>query len=93
MSDRLRISASADAYGPHGGVRYHGFGTAGRFRAFQTFEAGVGQVGLRDGPEEVRSLSVAVARYLAAPFPTRRERKQTFTIASRLHRGETIHES
>ena len=35
---------------------------------------------------------MAAARYLAAQFPTRREREQTFTIASRLHRGEKIHE-
>ncbi|SFG56741.1 Ferredoxin subunit of nitrite reductase or a ring-hydroxylating dioxygenase [Halopelagius inordinatus] len=63
------------------------------FHAFQSLEAGFGQAELRDDPEEVRTLCVAVARYLAAHFPTRREREQTFTIASRLHRGEKIHES
>lgn len=36
---------------------------------------------------------IATARYLAAHFPTRREAEQTFTIAARLNRGETIHES
>ncbi len=47
----------------------------------------------RDGPEAGRIHLVATARYLAAHTPTRREREQTFTIASRLHRGEEIHES
>ncbi|AHG00215.1 ferredoxin [Halostagnicola larsenii XH-48] len=36
---------------------------------------------------------IATARYLAAHFPTRREAEQTFTIAARLNRGETIHKS
>ncbi len=36
---------------------------------------------------------IATARYLAAHTPTRREREQTFRIASRLHRGETLHET
>ncbi|WP_440763688.1 Rieske (2Fe-2S) protein [Natronorubrum sp. DTA7] len=35
---------------------------------------------------------IATARYMAAHFPTRREAEQTFSIASRLNRGETIHE-
>ncbi|WP_276254865.1 Rieske (2Fe-2S) protein [Halomontanus rarus] len=35
---------------------------------------------------------IATARYMAAHFPTRREAEQTFTIAARLNRGETIHE-
>jgi hypothetical protein len=34
---------------------------------------------------------VAAARYLAAHFPTRREREQTFSIAARLLRGEKLH--
>ncbi|MXV61675.1 Rieske 2Fe-2S domain-containing protein [Natronorubrum sp. JWXQ-INN-674] len=36
---------------------------------------------------------IATARYMAAQFPTRREAEQTFTIAERLNRGETIHEN
>ena len=36
---------------------------------------------------------VATARYLAAHTPTRREGEQTFRIAQRLARGETIHEA
>ncbi|WP_254531116.1 Rieske (2Fe-2S) protein [Natrinema gelatinilyticum] len=35
---------------------------------------------------------VATARYMAAHFPTRRQAEQTFTIAARLNRGETIHD-
>ncbi|WP_265108493.1 Rieske (2Fe-2S) protein [Halosolutus halophilus] len=35
---------------------------------------------------------IATARYMAAHFPTRREADQTFAIAQRLNRGETIHE-
>ncbi|MEM4780029.1 MAG: Rieske (2Fe-2S) protein [Halalkalicoccus sp.] len=42
---------------------------------------------------EPRTHLVATARYLAAHTPTRREREQTFRIATRLHRGEAIHET
>ncbi len=35
---------------------------------------------------------VAAARYLAAHAPTVRAQEQTFTIASRLHRGERLYE-
>ncbi|MEF8800129.1 MAG: Rieske (2Fe-2S) protein [Halolamina sp.] len=62
------------------------------FHTFQALEAGLRQFDLRDDPEEQRVLATAVARYLAAHYPTRREREQTFSIASRLHRGERIHE-
>ena len=61
------------------------------FHEFQALEAARAQFDARDDPEERRVLAVAAARYLAAHFPTRREREQTFTIASRLHRGEAIH--
>ncbi|SFR52009.1 Rieske (2Fe-2S) protein [Halogeometricum limi] len=63
------------------------------FHTYQALEAGFTQASLREDPDEVRTLLVAVARYLGAHFPTRREREQTFTIASRLHRGEKIHEA
>ncbi|MFB6126544.1 MAG: Rieske (2Fe-2S) protein [Halolamina sp.] len=75
------------------------------FHTFQALEAGFAQVaehGAADpaaepGPGRVtdrqRTLLVAVARYMAAHFPTRREREQTFSIAARLHRGERIHEA
>jgi nitrite reductase/ring-hydroxylating ferredoxin subunit len=36
---------------------------------------------------------VAPARYLAAHTPTRREAEQTFSIATRLHRGDRLHEA
>jgi hypothetical protein len=64
------------------------------FHTFQALEAGFAQADRRAGPDENderRTCLVAVARYLAAHAPTRREREQTFTIAARLHRGEQIH--
>jgi nitrite reductase/ring-hydroxylating ferredoxin subunit len=63
------------------------------FHTFQALEAGFTQAGIRDDGAERRVLLVAVARYLSAHFPTRREREQTFTIADRLHRGEKIYEA
>ena len=41
---------------------------------------------------EQRDAAIAVARYMAAHYPTRREREQTFSIAERLLRGETVHD-
>ncbi len=41
---------------------------------------------------EQRDVLIAVARYMAAHYPTRREREQTFSIAARLLRGETVHD-
>jgi len=41
---------------------------------------------------EKRLALVAPARYMAAHFPTRRSAEQTFSIATRLHRGERLHE-
>jgi nitrite reductase/ring-hydroxylating ferredoxin subunit len=41
---------------------------------------------------ERRIALMAPARYMAAHFPTRREGEQTFSIATRLHRGERLHE-
>ncbi|UVE50671.1 Rieske 2Fe-2S domain-containing protein [Haloferax larsenii] len=61
------------------------------FHTYQALEAGFAQAEHRP-PEEARTLSVAVARYLAAHAPTRREREQTYTIAARLRRGEKIHQ-
>ncbi|KAB1198287.1 MULTISPECIES: Rieske 2Fe-2S domain-containing protein [Haloferax] len=62
------------------------------FHTYQALEAGFTQVASRP-PEEARTLLVGVARYLAAHSPTRREREQTFTIASRLQRGDSVHET
>jgi len=48
----------------------------------------------RGAPEaEQRLTLVAPARYMAAHFPTRRSNEQTFSIATRLHRGEKLHEA
>ncbi|WP_129113157.1 Rieske (2Fe-2S) protein [Halegenticoccus tardaugens] len=63
------------------------------FHTYQALEAGFAQHDARTDEEERRTLLVAVARYLAAHSPTRREREQTFTIAARLQRGEKIHEA
>jgi nitrite reductase/ring-hydroxylating ferredoxin subunit len=41
---------------------------------------------------EQRMVLMACARYMAAHFPTRRSAEQTFSIATRLHRGERLHE-
>ena len=60
------------------------------FHAFQSYEAARRQFALGNGG---RTALVGAARYLAAHFPTRREREQTFTIAARLQRGERIHEA
>lgn len=62
------------------------------FHTFQALEAGFSQYDRREDPEERRLLLVAVARYLSAHYPTRRQREETFSIASRLHRGEAIHQ-
>jgi nitrite reductase/ring-hydroxylating ferredoxin subunit len=71
------------------------------FHTLQAFEAGHAQfhaarehasrVGEGVARERERAAVVAAARYLAAHTPTRREAEQTFTIATRLLRGETIH--
>ena len=62
------------------------------FHAIQAYEAGIRQFEAAATARERRVALVAVARYLAAQFPTRREAEQTFGIADRLHRGEAIHE-
>ncbi|MFQ3319974.1 MAG: hypothetical protein ACI8UR_001806 [Natronomonas sp.] len=54
--------------------------------AFRRFDA-------LDADEERQLALIAGARYLAAHTPTRRENEQTFSIATRLHRGERLHEA
>jgi len=63
------------------------------FHTLQSLEAGFSQLALTDDPARRRTVLVAVARYMSAHFPTRREAEQTFRIADRLHRGEKIHEA
>ncbi|AGN01274.1 Rieske (2Fe-2S) domain-containing protein [Salinarchaeum sp. Harcht-Bsk1] len=62
------------------------------FHTLQNYEAGWRQFHRAASGSERRRALVAVARYQAAHFPTRREAEQTFSIATRLHRGEKLHE-
>ena len=60
------------------------------FHMFQVYEAGVRQYGnFKDKPEGEEIL-IGVARFLSAHSPTVRARRQTFDIAARLHRGESL---
>jgi len=61
------------------------------FHTLQSYEAALRLVEHADSEDESRLPLIATARYMAAHFPTRREREQTFTIAQRLFRGESIH--
>ncbi|MFB6222530.1 MAG: Rieske (2Fe-2S) protein [Haloarcula sp.] len=63
------------------------------FHELQNVEAAVRQTRFADTDAERRLPLIATARYLAAHFPTRREREQTFAIARRLFRGERLHEN
>ncbi|MFC7135568.1 Rieske 2Fe-2S domain-containing protein [Halobaculum litoreum] len=60
------------------------------FHTFQAYEAACRQHDARDDPAERRTCLVAAARYMAAHYPTRRSREQTFSIAARLLRGERV---
>lgn len=63
------------------------------FHTLQNVEAAFQQFDLAAREIDARMALVATARYMSAHFPTRREAEQTYTIAQRLHRGETIHEA
>jgi hypothetical protein len=62
------------------------------FHAYQIFEAGVRQFHEWVDPEPRRHILIAVARYLAAHSPTERASLQTADIATRLSRGDQLHE-
>jgi nitrite reductase/ring-hydroxylating ferredoxin subunit len=63
------------------------------FHWFQTVEAGARQAGQwPDGSEESAVILSAVARFLAAHTPTRRELPTVVRIATRLRRGEALYE-
>ena len=62
------------------------------FHTLQSVEAAFARYDAGDTEWERRLPLIATARYMAAHFPTNREREQTFTIARRLFRGEKIHE-
>ncbi|MDQ3974512.1 MAG: Rieske 2Fe-2S domain-containing protein [Actinomycetota bacterium] len=61
------------------------------FHAFQMYEAGLRQHRRFAGRPAGDHVLVGVARFLAAHAPTPRAAGQTFHIAARLHRGETLH--
>ena len=63
------------------------------FHWYQTVEAGVRQaLQWPDGSDESALILSAVARFLAAHTPTRRELPTVVRIASRLRRGEALYE-
>jgi nitrite reductase/ring-hydroxylating ferredoxin subunit len=61
------------------------------FHAYQMLEAGVRQFHEWGNCDQGRHILIAVARYLAAHFPTQRALLQTAEIASRLMRGGELH--
>jgi hypothetical protein len=61
------------------------------FHAYQMLEAGVRQYREWGNRDQGRHILIAVARYLAAHFPTQRALLQTADIASRLMRGGELH--
>ena len=61
------------------------------FHAYQMLEAGVRQFHEWGNGDQGRHILIAVARYLAAHFPTQRALLQTADIASRLMRGGELH--
>jgi nitrite reductase/ring-hydroxylating ferredoxin subunit len=95
--------AADEAYGflKAGGARAELIAALGRallvedagFHWFQTVEAGVRQAtAWPEGSEESALILVAVARFLAAHTPTRRELPTVARIAARLRRGEALYE-
>jgi nitrite reductase/ring-hydroxylating ferredoxin subunit len=61
------------------------------FHAYQMLEAGVQQFQEWGNCDQGRHILIAVARYLAAHFPTQRALQQTADIASRLTRGGELY--
>jgi hypothetical protein len=61
------------------------------FHAYQMLEAGVWQFREWGNGDQGRHILIAVARYLAAHFPTQRALLQTADIATRLMRGGELH--
>ena len=61
------------------------------FHAYQMLEAGVRQFKEWGNCDQGRHILIAIARYLAAHFPTQRALLQTADIASRLMRGGELH--
>jgi hypothetical protein len=63
------------------------------FHTYQILEAGIRQFHAWGNTDQGRHILVAVARYLAAHFPTERSALQTADIARRLLRGGELHEN
>src|SRR6267154_2514688 len=61
------------------------------FHAYQMLEAGVRQFREWGNGDQGRHILIAVARYLAAHWPTQRALLQTADIARRLMRGGELH--
>jgi len=61
------------------------------FHVYQMLEAGVRQFHEWGNCDQGRHILIAVARYLAAHFPTQRALLQTADVASRLMRGGELH--
>ena len=61
------------------------------FHQFQIYEAAARQYGNFRGREEGRHILIGAARFLTAHAPTVRSAGQTYDIAARLHRGESLH--
>lgn len=64
----------------------------GAFHHYQMYEAGVRQWSRFRGTRVGDRVLLGTARYLAAHYPTVRAAGQTYEIAARLHRGESLHE-
>jgi hypothetical protein len=63
----------------------------GGFHEFQIYEAAVRQYGNHIGRLEGDHILIGAARFLTAHTPTPRATEQTYDIALRLHRGESLH--
>jgi hypothetical protein len=61
------------------------------FHAYQMLEAGIRQFREWGAGDQGRHILIAVARYMAAHFPTARAHLQTADIARRLMRGGELH--
>ena len=61
------------------------------FHDYQQYDIAWRRLRRRAGSVEARWTLVATARWLAAHYPTRRAQEQTYTIALRLHRGESLY--
>ena len=86
-----RAGARAPSWSPHSGMAL--LAEDAEFHWYQVVEAGVRQAQQwPDGSEESALVLSAIARFLAAHTPTRRELPTVVRIATRLRRGEALYE-